>query len=76
MKTFLMKLLLLMILLEMMLEVAMGVMCMEVDNVADEVADTTNLCKLRHLVAEFPTYASGATWWPNFQQLQVVSLGG
>ena len=38
-KTLLMKLLRLMILLEMMLEVVMGVVYMEVDKVANEVAD-------------------------------------
>ena len=33
-----------------------------------------------HLVAKFPGNACGltlwATWWPNFQQLQVVPAGG
>ena len=28
----------------------------------------------RHLVAKFPTNASGATWWLNFQQMHVVTL--
>ena len=31
-----------------------------------------NLCKWRHLVAKFETYASGATWWPNLEPMQVA----
>ena len=31
-----------------------------------------NLCKWRHLVAKFVTNASGATWWPNFEPMQVA----
>ena len=30
----------------------------------------------RHLVAKFPTYASGAIWWPNLQLMQVAPSGG
>ena len=32
-------------------------------------------CKWCPLVAEFGTHASGASWWPNFEPMQVVPLG-
>ena len=30
----------------------------------------------RHLVSKFLANASGATWWPSFQLIQVVPIGG
>ena len=33
-------------------------------------------CKWPNLVTKFVTYASGATWWPTFEPIQVVPLGG
>ena len=31
-----------------------------------------NLCKWCHLVAKFGTNASGVTWWPNLETMQVA----
>ena len=33
-----------------------------------------NICKCCHLMANFGTNASGATWWTNFEPMQVVYM--
>ena len=40
--------------------------------VAPSGGQICNLCKLCHLVAKFVTDASGATWWPNLESMQVA----
>ena len=69
----------------MILEVLNGVMVMKVDKVADEVTNTevekvTNMMaefatNTSYLAAKFLTNESGATWWQNFQKMQVVPPG-
>ena len=70
----------LVILMEMMLDVVMGVMDMEVDKVANIMVnmevdwqvdwhggkDVTLAIGAQISRAKFPTYTSGATWWPTF----------
>ena len=34
-----------------------------------------NQCKLCHLGTQFATDASGASWWPNLQSVQVAPSG-
>ena len=70
-------------------EMKMGVIDMEVDKVADEMADMEidmkvappcgqifNWRKWRHLVAKFSTKESASTWWPNFQIMHVAPPSG
>ena len=33
-----------------------------------------NICKCRHLMANFGTNTRGATWWPNFEGMHVVTF--
>ena len=61
-------------------------MVMKVDKVADEVTNmkvdkVTNMMaefatNTSYLAAKFLTNTNGATWWPNFQQMQVAPTGG
>ena len=50
------------------------------DNVTMQVTQPggqiSNICKSRHLMANFGTNASGASLWPNFERMQVGPLGG
>ena len=34
-----------------------------------------NQCKLCHLGTQFATDASGASWWPNLQSVQIAPSG-
>ena len=62
------------------------VLVMEVDKVADEVTNTevekvTNMmaefaANTSYLAAKFLTNESGATWWPNFQLMELAPPGG
>ena len=45
---------------------------MQLMQVAPSGGQICNLCKWRHLVAKFVTDASGATWWPNLEPMQVA----
>ena len=38
-------------------------------NVAMQVMQTGDQCKLCHLVAQFATGANGASWWSNLQSV-------
>ena len=48
---------------------------MQLMQVAPIGGQICNSCKWRHLVDNFATDASGASWWPTLQSVQVAPSG-